>query len=261
MIRLIASDMDGTILRNGAQSMPPRMFSILEELKERGILFVAASGRQYANLLRLLGPMAPYADYICENGAFAVHNGEIIYKAVMDRALGQELMRDIWSTENCEIQLSGIHTAYIQAKDPAYTHHLRYVLKNDITEVDDIFSTSEEYIKISAFVHGDKTEEYLERFQEKWGGAFTLASTCDHWIDFIPPGIHKGHAMKALMEALHISSDEIMAFGDNYNDLELLSCAAESYAVSTAKPEVIAACRHICDYVEDVLEKFLRAPV
>ena len=78
MIRLIASDMDGTILRNDAQSMPPRMFSILEELKERGILFVAASGRQYANLLRLLGPMAPYADYICENGAFAVHNGEII---------------------------------------------------------------------------------------------------------------------------------------------------------------------------------------
>ena len=45
-----------------------------------------------------------------------------------------------------------------------------------------------------------------------------------------------------------------MAFGDNYNDLELLQCAAESYAVSDGKPEVIAACRHTCCSVEDVLE-------
>ncbi|HIZ43411.1 MAG TPA: HAD family hydrolase [Firmicutes bacterium] len=259
MIRLIASDMDGTILKNGAQSLSPRMHALLAELIERGIIFVAASGRQYANLKRLLGPLADRADYICENGAFAVHNGRIIYKAVLDRALGQELMRDIWAREGCEIQLSGIDTAYIQAKDPSYTHHLRYVLKNDITEVDDIFSTTEDYIKISAFVHGDKTQERFREFQERWGSQFTLACTCDHWIDFIPPGINKGHAMHALLDILKIPREEIMAFGDNYNDLELLQCAAESYAVSDGKPEVIAACRHTCCSVEDVLEEFLRS--
>lgn len=258
MIRLIASDMDGTILRNGAQTLPLRMFPILEELKKQGILFVAASGRQYANLRRLLGSMADSVDYICENGAFAVHKGKIIYKALLDRALGQELMQDIWSKEDCEIQLSGVETAYIQAKNPAYTWHLKNVLKNNVTEVDDIFNTKEDYIKISAYVHGDKTLERMEEFAERWQNTFTLASTCDHWIDFIPPGINKGCAMKALTDILQISSDEIMAFGDNYNDMELLACAKESYAVSTGKPEVISACRHTCDYVEDVLEKFLQ---
>lgn len=254
MIRLIASDMDGTILRDGAQTLPPRMFPIMERLTKKGILFTAASGRQYANLRRLMGPMADHVDYICENGAFAVHNGENIYKAVMDRALGQELMADILAVPDCEVQLSGVDTAYIQPKRASYTEHLRFVLKNNITEVDDIFSTPEDYIKISAYVHGDRTEERMEQFEVRWGKQFTLASTCPHWIDFIPPGIHKGHAMKALMDILGISREETMAFGDNYNDLELLACAAKSYAVSTAKPQVIAACRHTCDYVEDVLE-------
>lgn len=257
MIRLIASDMDGTILRDGAQTLPPRIVPILDRLLEQGFLFAAASGRQYANLRRLMGPLADQVDYICENGAFAVHKGEIIYKAVMDRALGEELMADILSVEDCEVQLSGVDTAYIQPKRPSYTEHLKYVLKNNITEVDDIFSTSEDYIKISAFVHGDKTEERLEQFQKRWGSRFTLASTCPHWIDFIPPGIHKGHAMKALMEALGVAREEVVAFGDNYNDLELLACAEESYAVSTAKPEVIAACRHTCEFVEDVLETLI----
>ena len=255
MIRLIASDMDGTILRDGAQTLPPRIIPILHGLIGQGFLFTAASGRQYANLRRLMGPLSDDVDYVCENGAFAVHKGEIIYKAVLDRELGQELMADILAVPDCEVQLSGVDTAYIQPKRPAYTEHLRNVLKNNITEVDDIFSTSEDYIKISAYVHGDKTEEYMEQFKERWSSRFTLASTCPHWIDFIPPGIHKGHAMKALMDTLGISGKEVMAFGDNYNDLELLACADESYAVSTAKPEVIAACRHTCEYVEDVLEQ------
>ncbi|MCI8551292.1 MAG: HAD family phosphatase [Lachnospiraceae bacterium] len=257
MIRLIASDIDGTILRNGAQALPPRMVPLLQRLIKKGVLFVAASGRQYANLQRLMGAAAPDVDYICENGAFVVHKGEIIYKAVMDRALGQELMADILSVPDCEVQLSGINTAYIKPKRPAFTEHLKYVLKNNITEVTDLFSTPEEYIKISAYVHGEKTEEYMEEFRKRWGSHFTLASTCAHWIDFIPPGIHKGYAMEALMETLAISKKETMAFGDNYNDLELLACAEESYAVSTAKPEVIAACRHTCEYVEDVLETLL----
>ena len=47
MIKLVASDLDGTLLLNGAQSLPEELFPLIKELKELGILFVAASGRQY----------------------------------------------------------------------------------------------------------------------------------------------------------------------------------------------------------------------
>ena len=65
MIKLVASDLDGTLLLNGAQSLPEELFPLIKELKELGILFVAASGRQYANILGYL--LRPHTfDHILE---------------------------------------------------------------------------------------------------------------------------------------------------------------------------------------------------
>ena len=58
MIKLVASDLDGTLLLNGAQSLPEELFPLIKELKELGILFVAASGRQYANMKRMFAPVS-----------------------------------------------------------------------------------------------------------------------------------------------------------------------------------------------------------
>ena len=61
MIRLIATDLDGTLLQNGAQSLAPEAISKIECLiTEHDILFVAASGRQYPNLCRLFGSAAKH---------------------------------------------------------------------------------------------------------------------------------------------------------------------------------------------------------
>ena len=57
MIKLIASDLDGTLLLNGAQDLPEEMFDLIPRLKKAGILFAAASGRQYANMRRLFAPV------------------------------------------------------------------------------------------------------------------------------------------------------------------------------------------------------------
>lgn len=257
MIRLIASDMDGTILRNGAQTLPPRMIPIIRELYEKNILFVAASGRQYNGLKNLLGPVSGLCDYICENGAMAVHDGQIIYKALFDHELGNALMEDIWRHENCEIQLSAPEAVYIQAKDPAYAWHVKNVLHNRTIETDDILRTGAEYIKISAYVHGNHTVEYLKEFQKRWSKEFLVVTTCDHWIDFVPPHIHKGSALKALLDCVGIACGEVMSFGDNYNDIEMLSMSGTGYAVSDAVPELILAADHVCDNVEDVLEQLL----
>ena len=66
MIKLIASDLDGTLLQNGAQSLPAEVIPFIEKLAiEHGILFVAASGRQYPNLVRLFGSASKHMAFIC----------------------------------------------------------------------------------------------------------------------------------------------------------------------------------------------------
>lgn len=58
MIKLIASDLDGTLLQNGAQELNPEIYDLILALKERGIHFAAASGRQYASERNLFKPIA-----------------------------------------------------------------------------------------------------------------------------------------------------------------------------------------------------------
>ena len=66
MIKLIASDLDGTLLQNGAQRLNPEVFDMIRTLKSHGILFTAASGRQYTNLRRLFAPVKDDIAYVAE---------------------------------------------------------------------------------------------------------------------------------------------------------------------------------------------------
>ncbi len=67
MIRLIATDLDGTLL-DAEGKLPDGIFDRIRALNARGIRFAAASGRQYGNLKRLFAPIARDMDFICETG-------------------------------------------------------------------------------------------------------------------------------------------------------------------------------------------------
>ena len=73
MVKLIASDLDGTLLKNGAQELNTTVFQQILALRENGIYFVAASGRQYENLRRLFAPVKDDISYIAENGSLCIH--------------------------------------------------------------------------------------------------------------------------------------------------------------------------------------------
>jgi hydroxymethylpyrimidine pyrophosphatase-like HAD family hydrolase len=65
------------------------------------------------------------------------------------------------------------------------------------------------------------------------------------WMDIVNPGADKGSALKKLMKELELSKEEVMAFGDNINDLGMLEAAGESYAIGSARQEVKDAAKHI----------------
>ena len=79
MIKMVASDLDGTLLIGGRQTLPEEIFPLVKELKKMGILFVAASGRQYANMRNLFAPVKDEMAFISENGGLAVQNEKLLY--------------------------------------------------------------------------------------------------------------------------------------------------------------------------------------
>ena len=68
MIKLVATDIDGTLIRESSSVLPEEIFDLIRELRKRDIYFAAASGRQYMGLKRLFAPVADQMLFISENG-------------------------------------------------------------------------------------------------------------------------------------------------------------------------------------------------
>ncbi len=257
MLKLIASDLDGTLLQNGSQTLPEGICEQIKRLKEKGILFVAASGRQYANLRRLFAPVQDDIAYICENGCLVFYKGKRIHKEYMDRETGQQILKDILQKDGNELVLSGEDTSYLQPKDELFRCLIQDIVKNNVTVTEDILKTEEDYFKISVFAP-EGAEKIYPFWKEKYGEKVTVVTSGNEWLDMMPLHVNKGTAMDALLKVLEIKPEECMAFGDNYNDIEMLQMTGESYAMKNGKEAVKAVCKYQADTVGKVLEEVLK---
>ena len=85
MIKLIASDIDGTLIKDSTPDLYPEMVQAVRRLKEKGIVFCAASGRQYASVRNVFREVADDIAYIVENGAHIRYQGKDISITPMKR--------------------------------------------------------------------------------------------------------------------------------------------------------------------------------
>ena len=86
--------------------IPEEIFPLIRQLKELGILFVAASGRQYANMKKMFVPVEKDVAFICENGGLAVYNERVLHQGVFDPGLVREIMESIYAKEGAEYTCS-----------------------------------------------------------------------------------------------------------------------------------------------------------
>ena len=84
-IKLIACDMDGTLLDEHSQ-VPPETFDLVRALDAAGIRFVAASGRRYDTLRAFFEPVADRMDFVASNGAQVFVRGKLVDREVFSHA-------------------------------------------------------------------------------------------------------------------------------------------------------------------------------
>ena len=220
-IKLIAADMDGTLL-DSAKQLPEGLFPLIRALRRRGIRFAPASGRQYYTLYRQFGEIADELLYISENGAMVCDGAEIVSFEAMP---AEEVCRAVELVRT----LPGVYTVvsardggvYEDGDDPAF-------LKN-----------------MSMYCARHKGVPDLLEFVRHEPVCKVALSGAD-WVDLMRPGMSKGLAIGALCGRLQITPAECMAFGDYLNDLELLQAVGEPYAMANAHDALKKAAKHIC---------------
>lgn len=259
-IKLIVSDMDGTLL-NSKHEVSRRFFDAFQKLKEQGIKFAVASGRQYYSLRERMEPVKDEMIYIAENGAIVMEKEEEKHLVPMDLKIVHQIVKEVREIGGKYLILCGRKQAYIESEAPEFmvpflNHYEKYKVVEDLLKVNDdiilkVTICDPEGAEKHSLPH---VEHFKEDLQVKLSGEI--------WIDFNDKEAQKGNALKALQEILGISKEETMVFGDYLNDLELFEHAAIGYAVENAHPDVKKAAAHTTKSndnfgVEVVLENLL----
>lgn len=245
-IKLIAADIDGTLLDSGKR-LPPDLFPLIRQLRARGVRFAPASGRQYYNLRELFAPVADELVFISENGAMVVDGGRVLSFAAMP---SQQVVRVVEAARALPgvsaILACGDGAVYENDSDSAFLESMAhyYTRRRHVT---DLLETAREeaVCKVALFCAGRGEQLLLPAFRSFEETAQVALSGAD-WVDLMCPALNKGQAITALCDALGVTTDECMAFGDYLNDLELMQAVGQSYAMANAHATLKAAAKHIC---------------
>lgn len=242
MIRLIASDMDGTLLSDD-KKLDPEIFPLIRELTARGVVFAPASGRQVCSLKRFFAPVLNDIYIIGENGAIITYGKKEIFASVMDKAVVRALTEAILSM--------GKHTALLCGKRQSYTDDPATVrlLGNDrfrynVEYREDLLSVTEDIIKVSVVDGGSVLENSFPILYPKFKDELCVTVSGFNCMDFMNPGVSKGAALGKIKEYLRIGYEETLVFGDNFNDIEMFGEGYFSYAMENSAEEVRAKARY-----------------
>ncbi|MEE0419268.1 MAG: Cof-type HAD-IIB family hydrolase [Lachnospiraceae bacterium] len=262
MIKLIASDIDGTLLVEGSDALNPEIFQVIRGLKEKDVIFAAASGRQYASIRHLFDPVANDMIFIADNGSNIICRGYEMHASLMEREVLCELVEEVRGMADCYLVLSSRQgESYLES----YTEELMELLvngyHNKVNLVEDLLKEPVEYIKCSIYKK-ENIRQLAHGLIEKYRDRLNVAVAGEIWLDFMDRDADKGNAIRTIQKSLRIRPEETMVFGDNMNDIGMMRAAGESYAVANAQQAVKEAAKHIAqanihDGVLKVMKKVL----
>lgn len=254
MIKLIVTDLDGTILDNSG-NLNEEFEAVFNEIDKKGIIFMAASGRQYPSLLRTFESVKDKMMYIAENGTFVVYKGKELLCDPIDKESVNEIIDFARKSKTMEILVNTKYTAYVECKDEEFLETLK-IYCADVTVVDDLKEVNEEILKVSIYDREliiNNCKPYFDKFGER----MSVCTSGEHWLDIMKKGVTKGKALETIKREYGLKDEEIMIFGDQMNDLELIECGYYSYAMENAIDELKENARFIAGRNDEngVLEK------
>ncbi|HCD44055.1 MAG TPA: hydrolase [Lachnoclostridium sp.] len=258
MIKLIASDIDGTLVTDGSHELNPELYDVILKLRAKGIQFAAASGRQWLSIESIFEPIKEKVFYLSDNGAYVGCHGRSLYINTIERKTVMDMVYEVRNMEGLDILLSGPDVIYAETENREFLDWIVNGYRFHVKQVEDLTRVESEFIKVSVYRKTD-VEAHTRTLREKYADRLKMTIAGDMWLDCMRPGINKGQAVKLLQESLGIKPEETMTFGDQLNDIEMLKQAYYSFAVGNAREEVKAAARFRTDTnVNDGVLKILK---
>lgn len=237
-IRLIAADMDGTLL-DDSKELHDHFWPLVDELFVRGIRFCPASGRQYHTLYQRFGEVADELVYVAENGAYVVEGRrELSSDTLPDDLVCRAVLAVRRLTDagaDVGVVACGKRSAYIERADDRFRAQCDEYYAS-LTTVDDLLCRPEDGVLKVAVHDFGPAEQGAGPALASFADEVQVVVSSPHWVDLMNHGTNKGVAIRRIQEALGITPAQTMVFGDFLNDLEMMDAADYSFAMDNAHP-------------------------
>lgn len=260
MIKLIVSDLDGTLLDH-EKNVPQRERDALQRAAEQGIALCLASGRLHEEIeqvARMIG-LAPYI--ISINGAYVFGAGEkLLHKAAFEQKLAGEVLAAAHGFDVGVLACTGdMNLAPETNEIVSYVN--RRLLKPMTLQPDLAAAIRDGRVSLCKFSFFGDMEE-LKRLQayveSRLGGRVTTYVTDTDCVDVMPLGVTKGAGLTMLLRELGLRGDEALCIGDSFNDVSMFEVTPHSFAMAGSDPLVRRAARYEAARVADAVEWAIR---
>ncbi len=240
MFRLIASDIDGTLVPESSAALNPEYYEVIRALAKKGIRFCACSGRAFESMRNVFAPVSDLIYFICENGNILRTDHEIIRSWTLPEQHVLPFMNEIRSIPGADLFISSLHGTFTECGEhhPLYhtLHDLYHYEVQNIPSLDALDPNS--IMKITIY-HPEGVEEKCSTLlSSDWNTKLNMTCSGFTWIDCSANIAGKGTAFSHLQKLLNVPREQTIYFGDNINDLSAFSQAGVSITVADAREEV-----------------------
>lgn len=264
MIKLIATDIDGTLVKESTSEIYPEMLDAIRQWTDRGNYFCVASGRQYYSIRHMFEQVSDRIIYLAENGAHVRYREKDILVQKMRRDYVEQIMAQLRTYyDTCDVVVSSTEGSLLETKNQKFLDFFEQGYHNKYRIVEDVLAQGLDIMKIAIYREGSIRDLGERVLIPQWQDKVKICMAGEEWVDFMDATVDKGNGLKVIQQFLGVSAEETMAFGDNDNDIGLLMAAGESYAVENARDSVKAQAKRICPSYEEkgvyqVIRQYMR---
>lgn len=252
-IRLVCSDLDGTLLQYGKKNWKARSLTRSGHFMTRGSCFA----RRLEDSIPACGSCLHrwrIAAFSCVKRWRDLQGRAVHCENPMPRALAEEIAEDLWNRSDGqgEIMLSGQNTAYLMERGLGMLDRIKFI-GNNYQVIQDPSEIPEDIVKVSVYLH-EGVAAYADRFVPRWEQA-NCAVAGPYWIDTTLA--NKGIGVTSICRILGIDLTDVMAFGDNYNDVSMLDIVGHPYIMDGAAAPLREKYPDHTPRPEDILREIL----
>jgi Cof subfamily protein (haloacid dehalogenase superfamily) len=261
-MKLVATDLDGTIVRHDGE-VTPRTVAALEAVEAAGMHLVLVTGRPPRWMAPVVEATGHRGRAICANGAFVydLHTEQVLESFLIDVATATEVVDRLRST------MPNVHFALETARgfvrEPGYAARWPIPDLHTVAPVRELLT--DPVAKLLVRDDDDLGDAMLEVAAAAVGDLVTVthSNPTDGLLEISAAGVSKASTLARLCAELEVDAADVVAFGDQPNDLPMLAFAGRAYAVANAHPAVLSAVTNHTSSVDDdgvarVLEALLR---